>query len=222
MCPLIIVLTLFLTAIAIIPISPTESLAHRDGCHRWHSCPSHDGSYVCGDLGFNDECEGNGGNDEEESDHADTRGKDTDENGSRDDSDNGEHVSPSSSSTKCQGQADCFTGTVTAIVDGDTIDVNNIRIRLSLVNTPERGDSGYSEAKGFTESTCPIGSEALVDEDDGQKGGSYGRLIGLVYCGKEGLLLNELLLNEEHAQIFGDFCGVSEFSEEEWVQKFGC
>ncbi|MFI6059236.1 hypothetical protein [Streptomyces sp. NPDC051286] len=25
--------------------------AHRDGCHRWHSCPSDTGSYVCGDLG---------------------------------------------------------------------------------------------------------------------------------------------------------------------------
>ena len=24
-----------------------ESLAHRDGCHRWHSCPSDDVSYVC-------------------------------------------------------------------------------------------------------------------------------------------------------------------------------
>jgi hypothetical protein len=135
MYALIIVLTLFLTSIAIIPISPTESLAHRDGCHRWHSCPSHDGSYVCGDLGFNDECGDRGGNDEEESDNADSRGRENDENGSRGDSNNGEQVSPSSSSssTECQGQADCFTGTVTAIVDGDTIDVNNIRLRLSLV-----------------------------------------------------------------------------------------
>ncbi len=26
--------------------------AHRSGCHRWHSCPSDTGSYVCGDLGY--------------------------------------------------------------------------------------------------------------------------------------------------------------------------
>jgi hypothetical protein len=26
--------------------------AHRSGCHRWHSCPSDSGSYVCGDLGY--------------------------------------------------------------------------------------------------------------------------------------------------------------------------
>jgi hypothetical protein len=206
MYTLIIVLTLFLASIAIIPISPTESLAHRDGCHRWHSCPSHDGSYVCGDLGYDDECGGSEKDDEEESDNADTHSRDNDENGIKVDSNDGEQVS--SSSTECLGQADCFTGTVTAIVDGDTLDVNNIRVRLSLVNTPERGDSGYSEAKGFTESKCPIGSEVLVDEDDGQRGGSFDRLIGLVYCGNERLLLNELLLSEGHAQIFGDFCGV--------------
>lgn len=26
--------------------------AHRDGCHRWHSCPSDSGSYSCGDAGY--------------------------------------------------------------------------------------------------------------------------------------------------------------------------
>lgn len=30
--------------------------AHRSGCHRWHSCPSDTGSYICGDLGYNSEC----------------------------------------------------------------------------------------------------------------------------------------------------------------------
>jgi hypothetical protein len=32
---------------------------HRDGCHRWHSCPSDTGSYVCGDLGYYTYCPGN-------------------------------------------------------------------------------------------------------------------------------------------------------------------
>ena len=30
--------------------------AHRSGCHRWHSCPSDSGSYVCGDLGYSNYC----------------------------------------------------------------------------------------------------------------------------------------------------------------------
>jgi hypothetical protein len=32
--------------------------AHRSGCHRWHSCPSDTGSYVCGDLGYYSGCPG--------------------------------------------------------------------------------------------------------------------------------------------------------------------
>jgi endonuclease YncB( thermonuclease family) len=40
---------------------------------------------------------------------------------------------------ECDGSAACFRGNVTNIVDGDTLDVNGIRIRLSLVNTPEIG-----------------------------------------------------------------------------------
>src|SRR4051812_6786938 len=34
----------------------TNVSAHRSGCHRWHSCPSDTGSYVCGDLGYTSEC----------------------------------------------------------------------------------------------------------------------------------------------------------------------
>ena len=30
--------------------------AHQSGCHRWHSCPSDTGSYICGDLGYTSEC----------------------------------------------------------------------------------------------------------------------------------------------------------------------
>lgn len=36
--------------------APQSATAHRDGCHRWHSCPSDSGSYVCGDLGYTSEC----------------------------------------------------------------------------------------------------------------------------------------------------------------------
>lgn len=50
-----------------------------------------------------------------------------------------------------------------SIVDGDIIDVNDVRIRLSMVNTPERGELGYEEATVLTEFVCPVGAEALVD-----------------------------------------------------------
>lgn len=35
---------------------PLFADAHRSGCHRWHSCPSDSGSYVCGDLGYTSGC----------------------------------------------------------------------------------------------------------------------------------------------------------------------
>src|SRR3990167_4725165 len=35
---------------------PGITIAHQSGCHRWHSCPSDSGSYVCGDLGYTSQC----------------------------------------------------------------------------------------------------------------------------------------------------------------------
>lgn len=37
---------------------PNIVVAHQSGCHRWHSCPSDSGSYICGDLGYYSECPG--------------------------------------------------------------------------------------------------------------------------------------------------------------------
>ena len=42
-----------LLATILIPLTfPSYVIAHRSGCHRWHSCPSDSGSYICGDLGY--------------------------------------------------------------------------------------------------------------------------------------------------------------------------
>ena len=106
------------------------------------------------------------------------------------------------------------------IVDGDTLDVGKARIRLALVNTPERGEPGYREATSFTAYVCLASSTALVDEDDGQTAGSYGRMVGKVTC--SGKVLNEQLLETHHAQILTRYCGKSEFSSEPWAIKFGC
>ena len=139
---------------------------------------------------------------------------------------NGNNDGGSTSTTECQGQADCFRGTVTEIVDGDTLDVNNVRVRLALVNTPERGQIGYTEAIDFVQSVCDVGTTALVDEDDGQKEGSFDRVIGIVYCGIDNInnkkSLNELLLENGYAVIYQDFCGISEFSSAGWAQSRGC
>ena len=121
------------------------------------------------------------------------------------------------SDPRCQGSAACFTDAVTYVVDGDTLDVGSTRIRLALVNTPEVGDPGYTEAKQFTAQTCPVGSQALVDEDDGQTGGSYGRMVAVVYCA--GVNLNAALLSSGKAMLVTHYCSVSEFADEPWT---GC
>jgi micrococcal nuclease len=110
-----------------------------------------------------------------------------------------------------------LVGNVTYVVDGDTLDINGIRIRLSLVDTPERGQPGYKEAKEFVSSLC-LGKKGELDVDDGQRRGDrYGREIGIVYC--NGVNLNEKLMNARLAQIITDYCDISEFSEESWVKS---
>ncbi len=119
----------------------------------------------------------------------------------------------------CKGTARCFTAAIKRIVDGDTLDIGDFRIRLTLVNTPERGELGYSEATRFTSSVCPVGTEALVDEDDGQREGSFERMVALVYC--NGKNLNAELLDKGHARILTKFCSVSEFAGQSWAKR-GC
>ena len=48
---------LIIFALTLLVISLAE--AHRSGCHRWHSCPSDSGSYICGDTGRCSACPNN-------------------------------------------------------------------------------------------------------------------------------------------------------------------
>jgi micrococcal nuclease len=121
---------------------------------------------------------------------------------------------------RCSGSAQCIRGQVDRVIDGDTLEVNGIRIRLALTSTPEISEEYGLDAKYFTSEFCPVGTEAVVDEDDMQTGGSYGRTIGKVFC--ENGLLNSALLENDLAYIDERFCTNSEFAAEDWAQKYGC
>jgi micrococcal nuclease len=110
-----------------------------------------------------------------------------------------------------------LAGKVNHVVDGDTLDINDIRIRLSLVDTPERGDPGFKEATQFVVKLC-LGENAEVDMDDGQRRGSFGREIGVVYC--DGKNLNEQLMDNNLGIIDTRFCEKSEFSNEKWAKPY--
>ncbi len=213
------------------PSGDCEKATHSGGLPRcpdgFHRSPDGDCERVS--SGNDDSTGGSGSDDDEENDDDNVRRTDERENDDSDDEEsNSEKASNFNSqmlgfrSTECKGSADCFRGTVTEIVDGDTLDVNNMRIRLSMVNTPERGQIGYDEATELTESVCPVGTTALVDEDDGQKEGSYDRLIGVIYCNGSTASMNQILLAMRKAIVYEDFCNVGEFARDKWVTDFGC
>ena len=122
----------------------------------------------------------------------------------------------------CHGYAACFTGPVTRVIDGDTIEVNDVSVRFALVDTPERGEPGFEQARSYVLDICPPGSKVLVDQDDLQTGGSYGRVIGLVFCEGNKAALNEAVLEVGLAELSEFFCDKSEFAAHDWAIKFGC
>jgi len=120
----------------------------------------------------------------------------------------------------CLGNARCFSGKVTSVIDGDTIQVNDHSIRFALYSAPELDESNGQKARVFIDTMCPVGSEALVDEDDGQTQGSYGRILAVIYCND--LNLNEELLDSGLGYLASEFCNDSEFASTKWAKKHGC
>ena len=132
-------------------------------------------------------------------------------------------ITPPDTSVDCEEQI-CTTGIIAQVVDGDTVkflsdDGEQIRIRLALVNAAELTESGGNEAKYYVESQCSAGSESVFILDRGQKP-SFDREIGLVFCSE--VSLNELLLENDFAELDPRFCERSEFGGLDWALKYGC
>jgi endonuclease YncB( thermonuclease family) len=105
---------------------------------------------------------------------------------------------------------------VTRVIDGDTIEIEGgERIRFAIVNTPERGQAGWQEAKDWTEYRC-LGNDVLVDLDDKQSK-TYNRLVGVVYCEdpltEKAHFINLELLDLQLAVSMPRYCEYSEFKD---------
>lgn len=116
-----------------------------------------------------------------------------------------------------------FSGTVTKVTDGDTLDIKTaggetITVRLALIDAPERDEAGFDEARNFMTEQC-LDKNAEVDPDNNQ-GLTYGRTVAVVYC--EGVNVNEAILDNGFADVYQDFCDVSEFADSNWAQEHGC
>ncbi|VFJ13477.1 thermonuclease family protein [Candidatus Nitrosocosmicus franklandus] len=116
-----------------------------------------------------------------------------------------------------------FDGIATKVIDGDTLDVSTqegdvITIRLALIDAPERNEPGFNEAKSFVTEQC-LNKNVEVDPDNNQ-GLTYGRTVAVVYC--EGINVNEAILDNNLADIYEDFCDISEFANTNWAREHGC
>jgi len=124
------------------------------------------------------------------------------------------------SSEDCSGTAGCFRGTVTKIIDGDTIHVDDQSVRFALVSAPNLEGYGGIDSRNFIQTICPVGSEVLVDEDDGHILDDHARMVGIVTCND--MILNEELLDANLGHLESRFCSSSEFANESWAIKHGC
>jgi len=90
--------------------------------------------------------------------------------------------------------------TVTSVIDGDTIDVERdgetFRVRYIGVNTPERDESCYSDAR--TANSNLVRGQKVRLERDVSDTDRYGRLLRLVYVGN--VMVNEALVRDGWAE----------------------
>ncbi len=103
------------------------------------------------------------------------------------------------------------TYTVTKVIDGDTLEVNDqdkaVRIRLIGVNTPEeldprKGLQCYSVEAAQAVKGILEGSQVTLEADASQsEKDAYGRLLRYVYS-EDGTLINEWLLQNGYAKEY--------------------
>ena len=103
-----------------------------------------------------------------------------------------------------------YKATVVRIVDGDTLDADvdlgfhmttRQRFRVARIDTPERGEPGFTEATDRVKELCPVGSEIIIATE---KTGGFGRWLAEIdFNSAEGQVnLSDLLLLEGHAVLY--------------------
>jgi len=112
-------------------------------------------------------------------------------------------------------------GLVTQVIDGDTVVIDNKRVRLIGIDTPElhpTPEPGAIEAKQFVEGLC-LGKEVGLDVDDIRPKDKYGRTLAVVYIdvGGSWVNLNAELLRGGLAEVL--YISPSEFNPYRWLEN---
>ena len=87
------------------------------------------------------------------------------------------------------------------VVDGDTLDIEQARIRLSGINTPETGECYYEEAKEKLVELV-LYQEILLEHDETDMD-KYGRLLRYVYTNST--FVNAYLINYGYAKVYDKY-----------------
>lgn len=128
----------------------------------------------------------------------------------------------STSSPQCMGTALCLQGKVFKMVDTDTLYVRtssgDYKVDLSLTKV-SRSDKDYENGSRITKYLC-LGSDVLVDQDDGQAREKGKNITGVVYCASQNL--NQQLLDSGFVNLDYRGCFVSEFGSQDWAVRNGC
>jgi micrococcal nuclease len=90
------------------------------------------------------------------------------------------------------------TGIVERIIDGDTIVINQTSVRLLGINTPEKGEIYYPEAKKFLEKL--ISNKTIKLEFGKEKYDIYKRILAYVFF--KGENINLRLVDEGFANLY--------------------
>jgi len=93
---------------------------------------------------------------------------------------------------------DCMAISVDLVIDGDTFQSANARIRLFGVDTPERGERCFTDA---TERFRELAGETVRVEFGPRQEDRYGRILYYV-CTKEGESIDEILVREGFAKAW--------------------
>ena len=114
------------------------------------------------------------------------------------------------------GDPEMVPGAVARVVDGNTLYVDNVKIRPPPVDVKDSGDTAVPHAVP-ARGLCPAGSVAHYDVDGLQPAGPYGRTIAVVYC-DAGISLNRLMIDFGLGWINPYYCKRSEFRYAEWTR----
>ena len=94
------------------------------------------------------------------------------------------------------------SGFAVRIIDGDTFELfTGEKVRLICVNTPERDEEGYGEAKNFL-TTLVMNKTVLLEKDVSERD-KFGRLLRYVYLNEswELIFLNKMLVQQGFAEV---------------------